>query len=160
MKKQHHIAAYLLIGLGLYFLSQQIYIPIASDLATWPTLLMLIGAIFLFSGYNHRDYDKLLPGGILFFLGLHYYLTPFYPYWVDHRSIYFIIVGLAFLLRYQQTKHGFWVSLILLSIGLFTLLSRTDTAFQYYIESFMTLLEVYWPIGLIAFGIYLLIKRK
>lgn len=160
MKKHHHLAAYLLIGLGLYFLSQQIYIPIISDLATWPMLLIIVGGIFLFIGYNHRDYDKLLPGGILFLLGLHFYLDQFYPIWVDERSVYFIIVGLAFLLRYQQTKQGLWVSFILIGIGLFTLLSKSDTAFQYYIESFMSLLEVYWPVGLIIFGIYLLIKRK
>lgn len=160
MKKNHHLAAYLLIGLGLYFLSQKVYVPIISDLATWPMLLIIVGGIFLFTAYNHRDYDKLLPGGILFFLGLHLYLERFYPYWVDERSVYFIIVGLAFLLRYQQTKQGIWASFILLGIGLFTLLSGSDTAFQYYIESFMRFIDVYWPVGLIAFGIYLLVKRK
>ncbi|WP_440896012.1 LiaI-LiaF-like domain-containing protein [Amphibacillus sp. Q70] len=160
MRKQNYLTAYILIGAGLYFLLQQWHIPFLSNFSTWPTLLILLGVSLLIHSYLSRDYDKLFPGVILLGLGVHFHAVAIYPNWVEHWSIYAIIIGLAFLIRYQKTKVGLYPGLIILFIGLFMLLSITNSQFSQSVHQFISLLENYWPIGLIVFGVYLLFKRK
>ncbi|SEO78702.1 hypothetical protein SAMN04488134_1134 [Amphibacillus marinus] len=160
MRKQNYLTAFVLIGVGLYFFLQQLHIPILAELATWPTLLVIIGVSLLLHSYLTRDHDKLFPGVILLGLGIHFLAVSMYPNWVEHWSVYAIIIGLAFLVRYQKTKSGLYAGLATLLIGLFMLLTITNNQFSTTIQQFIGILEDYWPISLIILGIYLLIKRK
>lgn len=160
MRKQNFLTAFVLIGIGLYFLLQQLNFPFMQNFSTWPSLLMIFGACLLLHSYISRDYDKIFPGVILLGLGIHLHAVAVYPNWIEHWSIYAIIIGLAFLLRYQKTKSGLYIGLISLLIGLFFLLSMTNTLFSQSIQNVLGSLENYWPVGLILIGIYLLFKKK
>lgn len=160
MRQQNQLSAFILIGVGLYFLLQQWDLPFLADFSTWPSLFMVLGLSLLIHGYLSRDHDKIFPGTILLGLGIHFHAVSVYPEWVEHWSVYAIIIGIAFLLRYQKTKAGLYPGLILLSLGLFILLSMTNSQFAQSIHQLIDWLEDYWPVGLIVFGIYLLFKKR
>ncbi|MBU5593608.1 hypothetical protein KQI76_00345 [Amphibacillus sp. MSJ-3] len=160
MRKQNYLTAYILIGVGLYFLLQQWQIPLLENFTTWPTLLMILGFSLLIHGYLSRDHDKLFPGVVLLGIGIHFHAISIYPNWIDHWSVYAIIIGLAFLIRYQKTKVGLYPGLILLLTGLFVLLSLTNSQFSQSVNQLLRVLENYWPVSLIIFGVYLLIKKR
>lgn len=160
MRKTNDLTAYILIGVGLYFLLPHLNIPFLSNLSTWPSLLIILGVSLLIHSYLSRDYPKVFPGVILTGLGIHFHAVTIYPAWIDHWSVYVIIIGLAFLIRFQKTKGGLYPGLILLFIGLFMLFSVANQGIPDSIDRIVDLVEAYWPIGLIIFGIYLLFKKR
>ena len=160
MRKQNYLMPLILIGVGLYFLLEQFSIPFLDGLMTWPTLLIILGVSLLIHSYLSRDYDKLFPSIILLGLGIHFHAVVLFPNWVEHWSVYAVIIGVAFLVRYQKTKTGLYPGLIFLFIGLFMLVSITNNQFSQSMDSLIKIIEDYWPVGLIGFGIYLLFKRK
>lgn len=160
MRQKNHLTAYILIGVGFYFLIRQWNIPFLDRFSTWPTLLLILGIGLLLHSYLNRDYDKLFPGVILVGIGIHFHANSIYPAWPEHWSVYAIIIGLAFLIRYQKTKIGLYPGLIILFTGLFMLLSITNSQFSQSVNQLIDVLEDYWPVGLIIFGVYLLFKKK
>ncbi|GAA4062211.1 MAG TPA: hypothetical protein GXZ58_00865 [Bacilli bacterium] len=160
MRKKNYLLAFILIGVGLYFLLEQFSIPFLDGLMTWPTLLIILGVSLFIHSYLSRDYDKLFPSVILLGLGIHFHAVALYPNWVEHWSVYAIIIGMAFLVRYQKMKVGLYPGLIMLFVGLFMLFSITNNQFSQTMDSLIKIIEDYWPVGLIAFGVYLLFKKK
>lgn len=65
--------AFLLIGIGLFFLLRELRLPILTDFYSWPTLLILIGTAFLIYAFSSRDFKNLFPGVILLGLGIHFH---------------------------------------------------------------------------------------
>ncbi|PXW90044.1 hypothetical protein DES38_10856 [Streptohalobacillus salinus] len=159
MKKQNQAFAYFLIGLGLYFLSQQFNIPYLPALALWPSVLVIFGLSLLLDRSKARNDDKPSLGAFLLLLGLHLHFINHLSFWVDHWSMYLILIGLSLLIGYQKTKRGLKLGVTLFIVGLFFLLSLTYLPFQEQIQSFIQNIESYWPIGLILFGSYLLFKK-
>ena len=160
MRKQPTLTAFLLIGIGIYFLLKQLKFPIITDFYSWPTLLIIVGVAFLLHSYMARDYDKLFPGTIILGIGIHYHGLRQYSFWLDHWGIYTIIVGLALLISYQKTKSGLFPGLILLTISFIAIFASNQPTWFYWINEFMALLETFWPIALILFGAYLLFNKK
>jgi len=160
IRKQNDLTAYILIGVGLYFLLPHLNIPFLENFSTWPSLLIILGVSLLLHSYLSRDYHRLFPGVILLGLGIHFHAVTLYPDWIDHWSIYAVIIGLAFLIRYQKTKAGLYPGLIFLFLGLLMLFSVTNHGISHSIDQVISFIETYWPVGLIIFGIYLIFKKK
>lgn len=160
LRKQNSMVAYLLIGIGFYYLLEQLSIPFLEPLTTWPSLLIIFGISLLIHSYLKRDYDKLFPSILALGFGIHYHALTLYPNWLDHWSVYAVILGIAFLLRYQKTKTGLYPGLFLLLIGLFMIISLTNNPFSDSVDVLIKVLEDYWPVGLIVFGVYLLFKKR
>ncbi|GAA5416258.1 hypothetical protein Pryu01_01290 [Paraliobacillus ryukyuensis] len=160
MRKQHSLTAFLLIGIGAYFLLRQLKLPIITDFYSWPTLLIILGVAFLLHAYIGKDYDKLFPGAILLGFGIHFHGLNHYGFWIDHWGIYTLIVGVAFMIRFQKTKTGLLPGLLLIILSIFAVFVSNKPSWFHWINSFMALLESFWPVALVALGVYLLIKRK
>lgn len=160
MRKKNHLSAFILIGIGSYFLLKQLQIPLLNQFTLWPALLIIIGTSFLLHSYLNRDHDKIFPGVFILGTGIHLHGLATYGSWIDNWGIYALIIGIALLLRFQKTKTGLYPGLLMLSLGLFVILTANHPILFDSIQQRISSLIDYWPVGLIIFGIYLLIKKK
>lgn len=160
MKRQNSFAAYILIGIGVYFLLRELRIPIITDFYSWPTFLIIIGLALLIHSYTKKDYQHLLSGTIVLGLGIHFHGIKYYQFWIDHWAVYPMIVGIAFIVRALRTKNGFLTGLILTGLSIFFMFSvRLPPAFNW-IYDVTAFLEKLWPVILIGIGIYWLKRKK
>ncbi len=160
MKKQGVFPGFILIGIGAYFLLDQLHFTALSIFYSWPTLLLIIGVAFLAQAYTSRDYQNITPGFILLGLGVHFHLLKLVPLWPDHWAMFTFIIGLSFLLRYQKTKTGLIPAVILILLSILGLFYHEVIDWLGWIGSFVKLVEKYWPISLIIAGLYLLFFKK
>jgi uncharacterized membrane protein len=159
MKHKNTLTAYILIGIGLYFLLRQLKLPIFTDFYSWPTILIIIGLALLIYSFQVKDYNSLFSGTLLFGLGIHFHGIRHYSFWIDHWAMYPLIVGIAFLVRYMKTKQGLLPGLILTIISCIFIFSINIPSWFNWIHDVVDLVNVYWPIVLVVIGIYLLKKR-
>ncbi|KHE72986.1 LiaI-LiaF-like domain-containing protein [Halobacillus sp. BBL2006] len=159
MKKQNSFLGFLLVGFGLYFLLRQFNIPLLNQFYSWPTLLMIAGVAFLLHSYMTKDYSNIFTGALLLGFGIHFHGITHFAIWIDHWSMYLLIIGIAFLLQYQKTKKGLIPALVLLGIALFALLVPTAPSWFSWIQLVFQWIERFWPVVLIVFGFYLLKKK-
>src|SRR5699024_5983790 len=108
MKKQHAFVAYLLIGFGTYFLIRQLDLQLFA---------------YLIYGFTIKNEDAIFIGVILTGLGIHFHGIEYYRFWFDHWSIFALIFGLAYMIRFWRTKKGFIPGVILLTIAFFMIFS-------------------------------------
>lgn len=160
MKKQHALSAYVLIGVGIYFLIRQLDLALFANFYSWPTFLMIVGVSFLIHSYSAKEYDNILIGVILLGLGIHFHGLENYTFWFNHWSVFPLIVGFAFLCRFSKTKSGLIPATILIGIALLMIFSVTLPAWFQWIYGVIDFLETFWPVALIAVGIYLLRFKK
>lgn len=160
MKRQNTFAAYLLIGIGLYFLLRKLEIPIITDFYSWPTLLIIIGIALLIHSYTSKDYQHLLSGTIILGIGIHFHGVNHYDFWIDHWAVYLLIVGIAFIVRAIRTKRGFLTGAILIGLAIMFIFSFKLPRMFNWIYDVTGILETFWPLLLIVIGIFWLKKKK
>nr|WP_010531143.1 DUF5668 domain-containing protein [Lentibacillus jeotgali] len=160
MKRQHSFAAYLLIGIGVYFLLRELKVPIVTDFYSWTTLLIIIGIALLIHSYTSRDYQHLLSGTIVLGLGIHFHGLNHYTFWIDHWAVYPLIAGIAFIVRGLRTKSGVFTGIIMTAISILLMFSVQLPAPLDWIYDLTSLLEQFWPLILIGIGIYWLKKKS
>lgn len=160
MKKQNALFAYILIGIGLFFLFRELRLPIFTDFYSWQTLLIIIGAAILIHSYRSKSYENIFIGVLIFCVGIHLHGVENYSFWVDHWAVYLVIIGLAFLLRAMKTKSGLLTGVIFLAAGVLLIYSQKFSAYFSWIYDIFALLDKFWPIVLIIVGIILLRKGK
>ncbi|CDQ39418.1 MULTISPECIES: LiaI-LiaF-like domain-containing protein [Virgibacillus] len=160
MKKQHTLAAYLLIGIGIFFLLQQLKIPIFSNFYSWQTIIILIGLVLLIHSYATKNYHNLFSGTIVLGLGIHFYGLSYYSFWIDHWAMYVLIVGIAFIIRFLQTKEGLLPGILLIGFAIIMLFSIQLPVWLNWIYVIIDFMERFWPIIFIVLGLYLLKRKK
>ncbi|MBA2873687.1 LiaI-LiaF-like domain-containing protein [Thermaerobacillus caldiproteolyticus] len=161
MKKQGIFTGITLIGLGAYFLINQLQLPLLSAFQGWPTLFVIFGIALLGQAYSAREYQHIFPGTILFGFGLHFLLIQLSKRWPNNVGMFFFIIAVAFLLSSRKMKSGFIQSLFFFALACIILFSERWSRLFHVVENGITFLWNFWPIGLIISGIYiLLIKRK
>ncbi|HLR43237.1 MAG TPA: DUF5668 domain-containing protein [Pseudogracilibacillus sp.] len=161
MKKQHAFIAYILIGVGTYFLIRQLDLALFANFYGWPTFLLIIGAAYLIDSYARKDYYHIFTGVLLLGLGIHFHLLENYAFWTfDHWSVYAFIVGLAFLIRWMKTKQGFIIGVVLITIAILMFFSISLPSWFAWLYWLIDFLETFWPVALIGLGIYLLKFKK
>ncbi|MFS0672959.1 LiaI-LiaF-like domain-containing protein [Ornithinibacillus sp. 179-J 7C1 HS] len=159
MKNKNTLTAYLLIGIGVYFLLRQLKLPIFTDFYSWPTILIIIGIALLIYSFQVKDYNQLFSGTILLGLGIHFHGIRHYSFWIDHWAMYPLIVGIAFLIRYLKTKQGLLPGIILTALACLFIFSVNIPTWFNWIHDVVNFINVYWPIVLVIIGIYLLKKK-
>ncbi|WP_342039395.1 LiaI-LiaF-like domain-containing protein [Gracilibacillus kekensis] len=158
--KKNGLVAFLLIGIGLFFLLRELRLPILTDFYSWPTLLILIGAAFLIYSFSSKDFKNVFPGVVLLGLGIHFHGLTHYSFWIDHWGMYTFIVAIAFLIRAIKTKKGSIPGIILLIISIFAIFVENQPGWFGWINQIMYWIERFWPVLLIGLGVYLLLKKK
>jgi len=160
MKKQHAFSAYVLIGIGIYFLIKQLDLALFQNFYSWPTFLIIIGIAFLIHSYSAKEYNNIFTGVLLLGLGIHFHGLENYDFWFDHWSAYALIVGVAFFIRFLKTTSGLIQAAILVGISLLMIFSVTLPEWFQWIYGVVEFLETFWPVALIAIGVYLLKFRR
>ncbi|WP_405100860.1 LiaI-LiaF-like domain-containing protein [Oceanobacillus sp. FSL H7-0719] len=160
MKKQNALFAYILIGIGFFFLFRELKLPIFTNFYSWQTLLIIIGAAILIHSYRAKSYENIFIGILILGIGIHLHGAENYHFWIDHWAIYLIIIGLAFLLRAMKTKSGMLAGILFLAAGVLLIYSQKFSAYFSWIYDIFALLDKFWPIVLILVGIILLRKGK
>ncbi|GEN85532.1 DUF5668 domain-containing protein [Oceanobacillus sp. FSL W8-0428] len=159
MKRKHSLLAYLCIGVGIFLLLRELRIPFFVDFYSWQSLLIVIGLGVIIHSYTTRTYQNLFIGTLLFGVGIHLHGIKHYSFWVDDWSVYLIIIGLAFIIRYTKTKKGFFSGVFFILTGLLFLFAEQLSIYTSWLEPIILLLERFWPVLLILLGIIML-KRK
>lgn len=160
MKRQNALFAYILIGIGLFFLVRELKVPIFTDFYSWQTLLIIIGSAFLIYSYQSKNYQHIFTGTLILGIGIHLHGVEHYSFWIDHWGIYVIILGLAFLLRSIKIKSGFFLGFLFLGIGGLAVFSEQFNRYFHWMNDLSHFIERFWPILLILLGIVLLRKNK
>lgn len=160
MKKNSLLPGLLLLLFGAYFLLEQLNIELWDGTFTWPTILVITGFALLLQAYKQNDSANILPGIVLFGVGLHFHLRGQVPFWPDHFAVIILIVGIGFLLRSQKTKNGLFEGIVLCVIASFFLFSNTLLEMLGIVEDGFSALQTFWPAALILIGAYLIFKKR
>lgn len=160
MKNQNSLLAYILIGIGLFFLLRELKLPIITDFYSWQTLLIIVGLAFLVHSYRSKSYDQIFIGVLILGIGIHLHGVVHYSFWIDHWGVYLVIIGAAFILRYFKTKSGLLPGAALLVLGGLLIYSRQFNEYFYWMYDLLSLIERFWPVLLIIIGFIWLKKGK
>lgn len=159
MKNRNSFIAYLLIALGVYFLIKQLDLMFFRPFIGWPTMIAVIGLVFLLHSYTARQDNSLFIGVILLGFGIHFHGSQNYIFWYDHWSIYTLIVGIAYFVLFLKTKKGFIKAIILLSISIIMIFSISLPSWFKGIFGVIDFIETFWPVILIGLGVYFLWRK-
>jgi hypothetical protein len=161
MKKQATFSGIIFVGLGAYFLANQLHLPLVHLFRDWPALLIILGIAFIGQAYSAREYQHIFPGIVLFGFGLHILLTQWFKSWPNHIGMFFLIIAIAFFISSRKIKSGLGQSIFFLALAFITLFSERFQHLFHIVETRISSVWKFWPFGLIISGIYiLLIKRK
>ncbi len=148
-----------LICIGTLFILDEIGIFRFS----WPLILIVIGiAIFAGAGTGRRR-DSVFPSSLLILLGFSFLIQQshlFYWGFADGWPLYMLSVGLAFIFAYlAQTHKG---TGLLIPGGILTVLGTLFLLAENRIIDWHGLWHVFnwWPVVLIALGIWLLVRKN
>lgn len=151
--KRKSLMAYILIGLGFYFLLKEFDIPLLDHFHTWHSIIIIVGLMMLIHSFINKDVEFLFIGTIILGVGVHLLALTLFSSWPDHWAVYLLIVGLASFFKSIQTKQHFLISVVMVVIALVILLPITMPSLQW-----INTYDMIWPIALILIGIYLLKK--
>jgi hypothetical protein len=160
MKQKKYIPAVTLIGFGIYFYLMKSTIIPFDGFYTWPTLLAIVGIAFSVQFYVGNDPESILPGILLFGLGVHFHLRHFIHFWPDDTSILFLLLAIGFLLRAQKTKQGNLPGLVFLMIAIIQMFYSKMKPLPYNLENGLFGITAFWPILIIIVGVYFLLNKK
>ncbi|MFA1822525.1 LiaI-LiaF-like domain-containing protein [Virgibacillus oceani] len=160
MKKQHSIGAYILIGIGIFFLLRQLKVPIFTNFYSWQTIVIIIGLALLIHSYKTKSYQNIFSAIVILGIGIHFHGLQHYSYWIDHWAVYILIIGIAFLIRYTKTKDGFLYGIFLTGLALLLIFPINLPNWLNWIYILLGFVERFWAIILIVVGIYLLRRGK
>ncbi|MGD6816749.1 LiaI-LiaF-like domain-containing protein [Metabacillus sp. 84] len=160
MKQRPAFPAYFLIIIGAYFLFQKLNIVLFPEQNSWPTLVLLFGAVFLISSFTAKDDAYLVPGLILAGLGVHFLMSGKNPSWPDDAAGITIIIGIALLIASIKAKNGYITGAIVLLAGLFLHYFEQITGSFSQLEEGISYAEKFWPFLFIAAGLFLLFRKK
>ncbi|KKI92289.1 hypothetical protein WQ54_09850 [Bacillus sp. SA1-12] len=161
MKKLSLLPGIILLGIGIFYSLQKLNIHLFENQQSWQGLLILLGAAFLISGHFEKDNTAILPGILLFGLGIHFIYQPKLPTWPDHPAAFLFILSIGMLLTAMRTKSGYATGLLLLAIGLFLHFFQTIIQSFSIVENGVKLIETYWSFLMILIGALLVfVKRK
>jgi len=160
MKKQGIFSGIILIGFGLFFLSEQLNLALFHRFHHWSVLLMITGFALLAQAYYAREYQHIFSGFVLFGFGLHFYLLHFLKTWPNNIAMFLFIIAIGLLLSSQKVKHGFVQGIFFLLLACILLFYDRISQWLNVVENGISTLWKFWPLGLIFAGIYLLFMKK
>jgi hypothetical protein len=156
----------LLIVVGLLLLLAQAGFPAFSVL--WPLFPFAVGAVFLLRYWRSREDSSQVFVGVLLLLiaGLFQLRLWTDLRFADHWPFFPLAVGLAFLARYfvdREDRDSLLFGGLMCAAGVFFYFFSSDF-FGWLLRAFLrliaVLLKVGIPLGLIAWGAWLLLRRR
>ncbi|MGM9988617.1 MAG: hypothetical protein ACI35O_15545 [Bacillaceae bacterium] len=160
MKKYRWFVSILCIGFGFFYFASQQQLELFSRFFEWPSVLIIIGLACLCQAYLGKDQHYIIPGILLAGFGLHFHLSVIIKNYPNPIAVLIFIVALSLFLKNKRSKGDLLPSFLLLVISLFFFFSdQIDSAIKG-IQFDTTLIQRFWPLLLVIFGIYLLFFSK
>lgn len=157
-KKSNFAWGIILILFGALLLANQL-LPGLKLIFDWPWIIMGVGAVFILLAIFTQTGGLAIPGSIVGGIGAILYYQNLTGRWDTWSFIWalipgFIGVGIALAALISPDKHsdGFSSSILLVTIS-GILFFFFGGAKYFGVESF-----IFWPIGVIALGLFLLLK--
>lgn len=156
----------LLIVVGLLLLLAQAGFPAFRIL--WPLFPFAVGVVFLLRYWRNRDDSSQVFVGVLLILiaGLFLLVLSTRLHLGDHWPFFILAPGLAFLARYvvdQEDRDSLLFGGLMVAVGIIFYFFSSDI-FSWMLRTFLKLLSVLLkvgiPLGLIAWGSWLLLRRN
>lgn len=162
MNKQRIFPGVILVGIGLYLFINGKNILLLQQFYQWPTLLMIAGIAFLIQAYGGKDFELILPGVILFGLGLHFHVVNQLRLdnWPNHVEILILIVATGYLLRYLKVRNGLFPGVLFLLIAVIMLFRNQITSAIPILHTSIDFIWKFWPYIFIVLGCYFLFFKK
>ena len=139
----------ILILLGVFFLCVQL--ELVNWESFWP-LILIVGGLLFYLGFlvNRRNFGLLMPGTILLVIGVLFFCTN-QGYWNRMEELWptFILapgLGLVLMYIFGPKGNALWIPATVLIVLACLFYGRSWGIFRY------------WPVVLIAVGLYLLVK--
>lgn len=149
----------LLIGIGALFLLGKADIISFS----WPLILVVLGVAFLAKAVIERNDDFVFPGALLFLLGLAFIAirSRWMPGWYGSDwPLLLVAIGAAFVIvsfvRQNRGNDALVLGIIIIGAGVLFLLVERRVIPGCRIGDLLG----WWPLALVAFGLYLLLARR
>jgi hypothetical protein len=151
-----------LVVLGLAMLVDRLnLVRFGWETALW-LLLAVYGAVKAVDAFGKKKAGRVFWGALFFLFGSYSLLrdlgvVELHSSWMLPHVI--LIVGLSFLMMYASSPRE-WHLLVptLAFLGLGVVMILTDYGYLYRYEV-VDALRVYWPVGLIMFGLALVVRR-
>lgn len=158
LKRQSIFPGVLFIGIGLFYLFQTLNLPFSDQLMNWQVILIVIGLAMIIQGSITKEGNMLFPGILLLGLGVHFYFVTKIAVWPDSWGMYTLILSAAYLMTYYKTKKsGLVPGLLLLALSIIELLY---SGLELWLNSTFSFIGKFWPLVLIAIGVYLVTRKK
>ncbi|KSU83752.1 DUF5668 domain-containing protein [Fictibacillus enclensis] len=157
MKSKGSFSGIVLLGIGLFFLAQQMKVTYVAPYLTWPTFLIIIGLAFLVQSGGGKDGASSFSAILLLGLGIHFHAIHHIDSWPNQPATIILIIGLAFLYMYKQTKEGLLAGIVLIAIAAWNFFNKSQTPS---ITEWFSSVEGFWPFVLIAVGAYFVFIKK
>ncbi|HEB83756.1 MAG TPA: hypothetical protein ENI92_02015 [Bacteroidetes bacterium] len=129
---------------------------------SWPWILVIIGAGFLIQAVVQHSDSPVFVGVLLLAFGLIFLADKmFWLPWRMHHTwpLLLIAIGVAFLASYlaRPSRSGPIIAGgLLILLGLFFLLADMRILHWYWVVDVLS----FWPLALLALGIYLLVRPR
>ena len=160
VKKHSLFPGIILIGIGSYFLLQQLKFSVFDGFFSWQTLVMIIWIALLVSAYSNQDHSNILPGVILTGFGIHFHPFNQFAIWPKHFGMLILIIAVGLILRSMKTKTQYSQGVMLLVISILLLKYDEFLSWMTSLGAGFSFVIRFWPILLIAAGFYLLFIKK
>lgn len=161
MRRLRIFTGIILLGIGLMFFLDQTNIIILKQYSNWSLLLLITGSALLGEAYFGRNPEVILPGVILFGVGLHNIIVNSVALWPNNTAVFLLIIAAAFLLRYQRTRDVLWPGLFFLAIAIILLFYEKIISFWPAFENSFNFVWKFWPFVFTILGCYVLfVKRR
>jgi len=160
LKKHSIFSGIILLGIGSYFLLQQLNISLFTGLFSWSTLVIIIGIALIVQAYSINDHSTIFPGVILIGFGIHFHPLNTLSLWPDHAGMLVLVIAVGLLLRSSKTKANFGEGVLVLAIALLLINYQSFNSWLGGISSGFSFIIRYWPVLLIGVGGYLLFIKK
>ncbi len=153
----------ILVLIGLVILLDKLGVMYLSWKKILSVLLVVAGAYLGYSGFGLNSNKKVFWGSILFFFGIYLFIDSFgflnpevHFFW----PVVLITTGLAFFMSFVNRPNDFALllpAIALVGIGVLFLLTNLGVIYSFEVwES----VEKFWPVLLIIFGLYLILKKR
>ncbi|MCK6257947.1 DUF5668 domain-containing protein [Fictibacillus sp. WQ 8-8] len=157
MKGKGNFSGIVLLGIGLFFLARQMNVTYVLPYLTWPTFLIIIGLAFLVQSASGKEGPSAFSAILLLGLGIHFHAISHIDGWPKEPAMIILIIALAFLYMYKQTKEGLLAGIVLLAISGWSFFNKSDTPS---IKEWFSSIEGFWPFILIGVGAYFIFIKK
>src|SRR5699024_4731800 len=107
-----------------------------------------------------NEFQHIFTGTLLIGLGIHFRGLEQYDFWLDHWSVFSLMVGLALLMRLFKTKRGRVLTCILFWTPLIMICSSSRPGWFDWRYDVAYSLETLWPLAQVVRRLYYLRFKK